>query len=132
MAHILLVDDDVGIRTVVTLMLAREGHTVAVACDGEEAVVALQESTPDVVLSDLCMPGIAGDELLRDVHLWHPAIGCILMTGDCDPEREEAMRPALLLRKPFLANELLAVVNAALCDPHEGSYSGAEREAFTS
>ncbi|RYZ79084.1 MAG: response regulator [Proteobacteria bacterium] len=85
MARILLVDDDLSVRTVVSLMLARGGHSVDVAASGEEAIVVAAENPPDLVLSDLCMPGMRGDEVLRKIKEEAPFSICFLMRtlGEC-------------------------------------------------
>ena len=66
MGHeLLIVDDDHNIRDMLGLVLEDAGHTVRVACDGLEAVVALEQSAPDAMVLDLMMPGLDGHGVLR-------------------------------------------------------------------
>jgi two-component system, OmpR family, phosphate regulon response regulator PhoB len=63
--ELLIVDDDHNIRDMLGLVLEDAGHTVRVACDGLEAVVALEQSAPDAMVLDLMMPGLDGHGVLR-------------------------------------------------------------------
>lgn len=115
MARILLVDDDLSIRTVVALMLSRSGHRVSTACDGAEALEVAKTTSPDVVLSDLWMPGMRGDVLLRQISQAAPATSCILMTGDGEQQFHSERLVPSFLQKPFSYQELLDAVDGALC-----------------
>lgn len=64
---ILLVDDDEAFRAVTAVALESAGYAVSVAADGHAALDAMGRERPDVVISDLCMPGMDGRELLRRV-----------------------------------------------------------------
>jgi CheY-like chemotaxis protein len=91
MAKILVVDDHPDMREVVGQMLARHGHTVAVAESGEGAWEQIQQSPPDAVVVDQRLPGISGLELLKRIRktseLSHVAV--VLCSGD-DSERDAA------------------------------------------
>ena len=66
MGHeLLIVDDDHNIREMLGMVLEDAGHTVRVASDGLEAVVALEESAPHCMVLDLMMPGLDGHGVLR-------------------------------------------------------------------
>jgi CheY-like chemotaxis protein len=64
---VLLVEDDVDTREVLTCLLELEGAEVMAAASADEALDRIRTQTPDVIVSDLCMPGIDGYELLRAV-----------------------------------------------------------------
>jgi putative two-component system response regulator len=64
-ARILVVDDNPGIATLLRQVLAGEGYEVAVAADGVEAIAHVAERKPDLVLLDLDMPRLQGDEVCR-------------------------------------------------------------------
>jgi two-component system, OmpR family, phosphate regulon response regulator PhoB len=63
--ELLIVDDDHNIRDMLGLVLEDAGHSVRVACDGLEAVAALEQSAPDAMVLDLMMPGLDGHGVLR-------------------------------------------------------------------
>src|SRR5947209_20580186 len=65
MASILVVDDDADIRLLTRLILERDGHAVTLAADGLEAMEAVVEGRPDVVLLDVMMPEVDGYAVLR-------------------------------------------------------------------
>src|SRR4051794_33942438 len=65
MASILVVDDDADIRLLTRLTLERDGHAVTVAAGGEEAIEAVGDSPPDVVVLDVMMPEVDGYAVLR-------------------------------------------------------------------
>lgn len=64
---ILLVDDDASFREVTAIALESAGYTVCEAADGHAALAAMQREMPDVVISDLSMPGMDGREFCRRV-----------------------------------------------------------------
>jgi len=76
---LLVVDDDRDIVEVLKKRLLQEGYEVAVAFDGEEALLKLKEENPDVVLLDLMMPKLNGFEVLKEIRekyqdKWRPVI----------------------------------------------------------
>ena len=64
MAGILIVDDDASINDMISEALADEGYTVHKAYSGTEALMLLEQISPDLILLDLMLPGLAGEELL--------------------------------------------------------------------
>ncbi len=64
MATILIAEDDAGIRSVCTMWLEREGHTVIEAADGQAAMEILQVQDVDLLVSDVEMPRLTGTELV--------------------------------------------------------------------
>jgi CheY-like chemotaxis protein len=83
-ATILFVDDDQAMREVVALILGEEGYEVSTAADGLEALAQLRSVTPDLIISDLHMPGMSGFEFLSVVRRRFPAIPAIAMSGAYD------------------------------------------------
>jgi len=67
MAKILLVDDDQNLREVVAYILGEAGHEVVLAGGGEEGLQRFTANRPDLVLTDVRMPGLDGIELLRRI-----------------------------------------------------------------
>jgi len=114
-AVILLVDDDEGVRDFVADGLRAEGYLVHEASHGAQALRRLQaDSTIDLMVVDLAMPGMTGTELVRQARLQRPGLAVLYMTGHAgDPMVDERDR---LLAKPFRMAELAAAVAAALAD----------------
>jgi CheY-like chemotaxis protein len=78
--QVLLVDDDPAIRACIAMLLAA-GYDVAAAEDGLEALLLLDKSTPDIVVSDLNMPRMSGVVLLSEIRRRFPQIVTIAMSG---------------------------------------------------
>ena len=64
MKHILIIDDDIHIGDMLEEVLTREGYRVSRAYSGTEALLAVKAFSPDLVLLDLMLPGLAGEEVL--------------------------------------------------------------------
>jgi DNA-binding NtrC family response regulator len=106
---LLIVDDDVRIRASLARSLRSVAEPIAVAGSGEEALTRIAESTPDVILTDVRMPGLGGMELLRLVRQRVPEVDVILMTAFDDlPLVAAAMRDGAtdFLVKPLDLHQL--------------------------
>jgi len=117
-AHILVVDDEPDIRTLVKEILEDEDYTVTIAADGAGARQALRERRPDLVLLDIWMPDIDGISLLKE---WAEGDGVpcpvIMMSGHGTVETAvEATRLGAydFLEKPLSLAKLLLTVERAL------------------
>ena len=115
--RILLVDDDRGLRHVLSSLLIEAGHAVELVGDGPEALAMLDEQPFDIVLLDIGLPSMSGlDVLARARALPTPPI-VIMMTSDDTSEtllaavRRQAYR---YLRKPFAPNTIVEVVDDAV------------------
>jgi two-component system response regulator PilR (NtrC family) len=109
MANLLIVDDELGMRQFLTHLLQREGHTVRVAENGEQALTLLQQQPADLMLSDVRMPDMTGIELLRAARASYPQLEVIMMTAfaNVDTAREAFLLGAYdFVQKPF-DNDLL-------------------------
>src|SRR5262249_18070053 len=80
-SHILVVDDDPGVRETVTLLLTAAGYQTSAAENGFEALHKLKAKTPRLMLCDLDMPDMSGFELLAIVRRRFPAVAVIAMSG---------------------------------------------------
>jgi CheY-like chemotaxis protein len=80
-ANLLIVEDDPKIRTLLSVILAESGYRVRSAEDGFSALAAIRNELPNIILSDLNMPGMSGFELLSVVRRRFPAIQVIAMSG---------------------------------------------------
>lgn len=121
-SRVMVVDDDLGVREVVSELIATEGYEVLQASGGAEALAMLEElgGHADLVLTDVRMPHMSGTELARRIRERFPEIRLMYMTGYAgaalsDAEVVDASIP--LLRKPFSVDELLARVAEALRTP---------------
>src|SRR5690349_19576561 len=80
--RILLVDDEPAVREIGTALLESQGYEVLAAADGFEALNALKQSLPDVIISDLRMPNMNGFELLSVVRRRFPHLPVIAISGE--------------------------------------------------
>jgi CheY-like chemotaxis protein len=80
-ANLLIVDDQPSIRLTLSAFLAKSGYRVRSAEDGFTALIELRNGIPDIILSDLNMPGMSGFELLSVVRQRFPAVQTIAMSG---------------------------------------------------
>lgn len=81
MAHILVVDDDERLRTLLRLVYEKAGHTVTEAADGNDALRAYTECPADVVVLDIVMPEKEGLETLRELRAMNPDVNVIAVSG---------------------------------------------------
>jgi len=118
---VLVVDDDPDVLASLTDALATEGYEVRGACDGIEALEAIGERRPDLIITDLLMPTMTGFELLAALHD-DPALSSIptlIITAARGAEAEEP-KGALILPKPLDLDRLLRAISACTDtgDPH--------------
>ena len=115
MAVILVVDDDPAIRRVVRRVLEGVGHRVSECTNGHEALDLFQRVRPDLVITDMHMPGGDGQVLsdgLRRAGLPHPKIIVFSGSGEEDLVAiATAIGAVATLGKPFTRDELLDAVN---------------------
>jgi adenylate cyclase len=80
-ARIVLADDNAAFREVTAQLLERVGYDVITAADGREALLAVQEHVPDLVLLDIMMPKLDGIDTLRQIREQQPLIGVVMVTA---------------------------------------------------
>ena len=120
MPRILVVDDEAGIRSLLSLAFRRAGHEVKTAPDPFQAMELFSSESFDAIVSDVQMPGMDGHGLVRWVAATYPQTRSVLMSaydihcGDCPFAGR-----CKLLRKPFLPNHAVAAVEQALNRPAE-------------
>ena len=104
---ILIVDDDASIGNMLEEMLIKEDYAVLRAYSGTEALLLLREDKPDLVLLDLMLPGLSGEEILPYMH----DIPVIVMSARADVENKVELLlggAADYVTKPFSGKELMA------------------------
>src|SRR4051794_19091917 len=109
----LVVDDEVKARTALAELLREEGYQVETAADGFKALPKLEELEPDLVLTDIKMPGLDGIELMNKVRERDPETVVVLMTAFGAVETAvKAMRMGAsdYLTKPVNMDELVVVL----------------------
>jgi PAS domain S-box-containing protein len=127
--RILLVEDEPGLRDIAQRVLARAGFEVTAAAGPDEALLAAETMVewPDLLLTDVVMPGMRGPELAARLrHKW-PPLRVLLVSGYAEEIVEggrDESQP--FLAKPFSAESLLAAVDAVLSpDQRNGTEPGA-------
>ncbi len=113
MKHILVIDDDVHIGNMLEETLEREGYQVSRAYSGTEALLVLQAEKPDLVLLDLMLPGLGGEEVLPRLS----GIPVIVMSAKAGVEDKVTLLlggAADYVTKPFDMKELLARITVQL------------------
>lgn len=112
MYRIVIVDDEIEVREGIIESIEWERHGFECIGDyrnGSEALEAISELRPDLVLSDICMPFMDGIELTRQIHLKYPYIKVIILTGHDEFDyAQKALRLKVhdFIVKPITANEL--------------------------
>ena len=114
--HILVVDDEPGVREVMTQVLRMDGHSVSEAGDGAEALELFSHDPFDLVITDYEMPRMKGDELVDRVRRLIPRQRIIMVSGSWPMLAESPRNVDRCLNKPFQLKELLLAVRHALQD----------------
>ena len=119
MTKVLVVDDNISLTAILEQMLVEEGFEVNAAADGEEGYLAYLLSRPDVILTDIHMPGKNGLELMKHIRMHDPEARAIYMSGDWGSfqsaiEEEQKKFCTRFLRKPFSGPELMRLLSECL------------------
>jgi two-component system nitrogen regulation response regulator GlnG len=115
--NVWIVDDDKSIRWVLERALSRSGMNVDVFTDAEALLTRLESDVPDVIVSDIRMPGINGLEMLAKIVELHPKLPVIITTAhsDLDNAVSSYQRGAFeYLPKPFDIDDAVAMTRRAL------------------
>lgn len=119
MARVLVVEDDHVIRELLVVNLKMEGHDAVTAADGAEALRAVTDEAPDVVLLDMMLPGVDGWEVAArlkgdEATRWIPIIALSARAMQADIERGMELGVDHYVTKPFDPIELMRLVGALL------------------
>jgi len=129
--RVLVVDDEESIRTLVDRVLRDAGYATTIAPDGATALALAASVDPfDLLLTDMMMPEMCGDELARHLRLRHPDLRVLYLTGFAD--RLFATRPVLssnesFIEKPVTVTGLREAVSLAIFGHTQGPQSARQQ-----
>jgi two-component system cell cycle sensor histidine kinase/response regulator CckA len=129
---ILVVDDEESVRRFVDRVLHEAGYDTVLASDGPEAIEAATRGSFDLLLTDVLMPQMTGDELARRLRLSDPSLKILYLTGYSDrlfKDKVTLWEDEAFLDKPCTVKSLMEAVSLLLSgtvDPGAGQAGGAE------
>ena len=128
MARILIIDDEPQIRSMLTLMLEREGYEIVEAADGVAGIKIYRQNPADLIITDLIMPNKDGIGMIIDLKKEFPDVKIIAMSGgglnkpDGYLKGAKKLGAACTLTKPIDREEMLKAVREILKEsPAEGA-----------
>jgi two-component system response regulator GlrR len=133
MANLLLVDDDADLLKLLSMRLNAAGHRVTAVESAEQALTQLSVARPQLVVSDVRLPGRDGLALFDEIRARYPALPVILLTAHGTiPDAVEATSRGVFsyLTKPFDGKALLDKVNQALALPAQAPHAQDSDEAW--
>lgn len=110
MKNILVIDDDIHIGNLLEEILTKEGYRISRAYSGTEAILFLAQSKPDLILLDLMLPGLNGEDVLPQIN----SIPIIIVSAKVDIDKKVELLlggAADYITKPFNMKELLARIS---------------------
>jgi two-component system response regulator ResD len=134
MAQVMVVDDDDTVASVLVSYLERAGHTTRRIGDGLEALDAIAQHAPDLMVLDLMLPGLDGLEVCRRVRSDWPDLPVVMLTALAEPEDRIAgleVGADDYVTKPFSPRELVLRVDSVLRRATAGPPSNEARTVFT-
>jgi two-component system cell cycle sensor histidine kinase/response regulator CckA len=117
--RVLLVDDELPVRTFIAKVLRREGFEILEAGDGQDALGVLQQMSGDVdvLVTDVNMPRMTGIELVEKVKTEFPGVPVVYISGEHLEDRlHNPSRRVVFLRKPFRPQAMLDAIRAVTAD----------------
>ena len=117
---VLIVDDNQRVTFIVRMILEAEGYEVKTALNGPDGYLAYLQFRPDLVITDIQMPGENGFELMNHIREKEPMVKTIYMSGNLGQfhsllENEKCKYPIDVLNKPFSVEELVRQVSRFSC-----------------
>lgn len=114
---ILVLEDDTVTRETMGIVLEEQGYRVVLARNGSDGLLAFSRATPDLVVTDVNMPGMSGFEVLSRVRAGYPDLPVIIITANHTGEAErQALRLGAddFINKPVDLEDMLARIAACL------------------
>lgn len=124
--HILVVDDEIGALTLITIMLERGGFNVLRAKDADAALNVLEQNQPDLIILDVMMPGMDGIDLCRVIRGRESTNSTPILILSARGDADSVMRGMEAgandyLPKPILHHDLVAKVRTMLMEAQNNS-----------
>ena len=124
-ASILIADDDPNILRALSFLMQREGHAVRTATDGQQALAAVAEAPPDLLLLDLMMPRGNGYEVCKTLRASsdYNAVRIVMLTArgqDDDQRKGLALGADAYVTKPFAIGDVIGCVAGVLAKSRPG------------
>jgi two-component system response regulator RegX3 len=116
MAKVLVVEDEQSLREALVFFLEKEGHDVVIAVDGEEALQVFESSRADLILLDLMLPKIDGNQVCKQIRLTSNVPIIMLTAKDSEVDKIVGLEIGAddYITKPYSTRELLARIKAVL------------------
>lgn len=120
MAAILVVDDEPGIRQILSRVLQKAGHTVGTAASGAEALARVREKIYDLAIIDVVMPGKGGLETFLEIHDAFKDMKFIIVSGKIDLASTtfrsftEHFRVSRVVQKPYEPETIVREIESLL------------------
>ena len=121
--HILIIEDEQPIRRFLRASLSNEGYRLSEAATGEEGLRMAAAQPPDLVILDLGLPDLDGQEVLKRLREWSSAPIIVLSARDQELQKIQALDNGAddYVSKPFGTGELLARMRVAIRHAHRGN-----------
>lgn len=116
MAKVLVVEDEQSLREALVFFLEKEGHEVSVAVDGEEAIRVFENENPDIILLDLMLPKMDGNQVCKQIRQSSNVPIIMLTAKDSEIDKIVGLEIGAddYITKPYSTRELLARIKAVL------------------
>jgi two-component system response regulator RegX3 len=116
MAKVLVVEDEQSLREALVFFLEKEGHEVSVAVDGEEAIRVFENSSAEIILLDLMLPKIDGNQVCKQIRQSSNVPIIMLTAKDSEIDKIVGLEIGAddYITKPYSTRELLARIKAVL------------------
>ncbi len=118
-ASVLVVDDEPSVSDVLQEFLSSQGYDLAVASNGEEAIRLINERRPEIILTDINLPGLSGLDVMRHAKALDPEVSVIVVTGYASASTAiDALRQGAYdyVTKPFDLDEVLQIVERGIAN----------------
>ncbi len=114
---ILIVEDDTGLQKYLKELLVNNDYSVQIALDGISALNTISQMSPNLVILDLGLPNMSGEDVCKEIRKKYPDLPVIILTAkDSIPDIVQGLNIGAddYMTKPFIADELLARIKARL------------------